>query len=93
MSKTRLQPAADFVLVADAPMEQVIGGIELPDNIREREMLFGLVVEVGPDASKTCVHDKVMYGPYAGKHIIVNGNQLRILRQGQIEAYLREDNE
>jgi len=91
MSKTVLEPASDHVIVADMPRETQIDGISMPDNVRQQEMVFGVVIFVGPDAAeKTKPQDRVCYGPYAGKGIVMDGIEFRLLRQGQIEAYLRQ---
>jgi chaperonin GroES len=91
VSKKVLEPAGDYIIVLDGASETTIDGIELPGNTREKEMLSGLVVFVGPDAqSCTKPQDQVLYGPYAGKTVIMNGVQFRLLRQGQIEAYVRD---
>jgi co-chaperonin GroES (HSP10) len=93
MSKIRLEPANDHVLVADNPVSTVIDGIEMPDAVRQQEMLFGVVVAKGPLALSTEPGNRVCYGPYAGKTIVLNGHELRLLREGQIESYVREDAE
>lgn len=89
MSKTVLEPMGDFLLVIDIPQKNVIGEISLPDNQRQQEMMFGFVVTVGPD----CVmlikpQEKICYGPYAGKTILIEGVEFRLLRLGQIEGRL-----
>ena len=86
-----VEPAGDHILVADIARETTIDGIVLPDNVREQEMLFGLVIFIGPAVSPaTKVQDRVLYGPYAGKNIVVDGVQFRIVREGQIEGYIRQ---
>lgn len=89
MSKTILEPAGDHVIVADNRRETTIDGISMPDNMRQQEMVFGLVVNPGPEAVHTKAEDLVCYGPYAGKTIVIEGVELRLLREGQIEGYLR----
>ena len=90
MPKPILEPANDHLLVIDSPRDTTIDGISLPDNIRQQEMCFGLVVFVGPLATSTKVQDKVAYGPYAGKNIVLDGIEFRLLREGQVEAYVRQ---
>lgn len=92
MSKNYIQPATDHVLVVDNKQDTVIDGVSLPDNVKQQEMLFGSVVFVGPDANSTEPHDTVCYGPYAGKNIVIDGMEFRLIRQGQIEAYIRKSN-
>lgn len=90
MSKTFLEPANDYVLVVDNPRETTLDGITLPDNVRQQEMVFGTVVFVGPKATATKSEDRVCYGPYAGKTIVLEGIEFRLLKEGQIEAYVRK---
>jgi len=89
MSNNFIEPAGDYVFVIDGTGETMLDGITLPDNVRQKEMLFGVVVWVGPEALLTKPEDLIMYGPYAGKTVIVHGTEYRVLRQGQIEAYMR----
>lgn len=91
MANIRLEPANDHVLVADNPRETVIDGISMPDSVKQQEMIFGTVVAVGPLATATEAGNRVCYGPYAGKTVILQGHELRLLREGQIESYIRED--
>jgi co-chaperonin GroES (HSP10) len=90
MSKTYIEPATDQLLVVDSPREVSIDGIELPGNVRQQEMCFGTVVFVGPLATATKPEDLVCYGPYAGKNVVIDGIEFRLLREGQIEAYIRK---
>lgn len=90
MSKTFLEPANDHLLVVDNIRETTIDGIAMPDNVRQQEMMFGTVVFVGPTAIITKPEDRVCYGPYAGKTVVLDGVEFRILKEGQIEAYIRK---
>jgi co-chaperonin GroES (HSP10) len=93
MSKNYLEPAGDNILVVDnLHTSTVIDGIEMPDNERQKDMLFGTVVFVGPDAKYTKPENVVCYGPYAGKLVAFEGVEFRALREGQIEFYLRKSN-
>ena len=89
MPKNVLQPANDFVMVVDGARETTLDGISLPDNVRQQEMVFGAVVFIGPLVNNTKIFDRVIYGPYAGKTIVMDGVEYRLLREGQIEAYIR----
>jgi co-chaperonin GroES (HSP10) len=89
MAKKMVEPAGDHVIVIDVPRETTIDGISLPENEKQQEMLFGRVVFAGFLALNTAPEDLVMYGPYAGKFAIIDGVQFRIMKEGQIEAYLR----
>jgi co-chaperonin GroES (HSP10) len=90
MAKTFIEPAGDHVLVIDQIAGVAIGGIELPDNVREKDMVYGAVIAVGPLAKElTKAKDIIAYGPYAGKPAVLNGVQYRLMRNGVIEAYIR----
>ena len=91
MSKYYFEPATDHVLVVDTLADTVIDDISLPDNVRQQEMISGLVVFVGPEVSQhTKPEDIVRYGPFAGKHVVMDGTEYRLLREGQIELYIRK---
>jgi co-chaperonin GroES (HSP10) len=90
MHNNFIEPASDHVLVIDCVRDTTIDGISLPDNVKQQEMLFGMVIFVGPACTSTKVQDKVCYGPYAGKHVVLDGVEFRLLTEGQIEAYIRD---
>jgi co-chaperonin GroES (HSP10) len=90
MSKTFLEPASDHLLVVDNPRETTIEGIAMPDNMRQQEMVFGTVIFKGPQALATKAEDRVCYGPYAGKTVVLEGIEFRLIKEGQIEAYVRK---
>jgi co-chaperonin GroES (HSP10) len=91
MSKVYLQPAGDYILVVDMPEATTIDGIEMPDDMKQKEMTVGTVIYTGPLVSEyTNSADRVVYGPYAGKTVIIQGVQFRLLKEGQIEGYIRQ---
>jgi co-chaperonin GroES (HSP10) len=85
-----IEPAADYVMVVDQPRDTTIEGIIMPDNVRNLEMLFGVIVFIGPNMrdKRTVVEQRVCYGPYAGKNVVMEGIEFRLLREGQIEGYI-----
>jgi chaperonin GroES len=89
MPKNILEPAAGHVLLVDSPRETMIEGITMPDNVKQQEMVFGTVVFVGPGMVNTKVQDRVCYGPYAGKNVVLEGIEFRLMKEEQIEAYVR----
>lgn len=93
MTVSYIEPANDYVLVKDLQASTTIDGISLPDNVRQQEMVFGTVAFSGPLATKTFAGDVVCYGPYAGKPIVIDGTEFRLLREGQVEAYVRQREE
>ena len=88
--KKVIEPARNFVLVADGLRQTTIGEIDLPDNVKQQDMVYGTVIFVGPQVSKkTKPEDCVYYGPYAGKTVIFEGMEFRLLSEEQIEFYIR----
>ena len=89
MPKHTLEPGKHHVLVVDRDRKQVIDGIELPDNVKQQEMVFGYVIAVGPDCEDAKPQDTVCYGPYAGKNVVLDGVEFRIMLEDSIEAWVR----
>jgi co-chaperonin GroES (HSP10) len=90
MPKHYPEPAGDYIIVVDIPHDTSIDGITMPENTKQQEMVYGTVIFVGPLVKSTDPEDQVCYGPYAGKLMVIEGTQFRILREGQIEFYLRQ---
>ena len=93
--KHALRPLDDRVVVRRlAAEEKTAGGIILPDNAQEKPQK-GKVVAVGagklldsgaratPDVA---VGDTVVFGKYSGTEIKVDGEELVIMREGDILA-------
>ena len=90
MTKVKIKPLADRVLVeAAAAEEMTAGGIIIPDTAKEKPQK-GTVVAVGPgkkDEPMTVkVGDSVLYGKYAGTEITINGQNYLIMRESDILA-------
>ena len=79
------------------PPKKTAGGVELPDEVHERERLatvVGLVMAVGPAAYKDeskfpegpwCKEqDWVLFGRYAGSRFKIEGGELRLLNDDEI---------
>jgi chaperonin GroES len=91
----KLQPLADRVIVRPIEREEVTrGGIVLPDTAKEKPQ-EGEVLAVGPGrlsedgkrmAMEVKVGDIVVYAKYGGTEIKVEGEELVILREGDILA-------
>ena len=92
MSKIKVKPLADRVLVEPAPAEtKTSGGIIIPDTAKEKPMR-GKIVAVGngkPDEPLTVkVGDTVLYGKYAGTEINIDGKDFLIMRESDIYAII-----
>ena len=92
MSKIKVKPLADRVLVEQAPAEtKTSGGIIIPDTAKEKPMR-GKIVAVGngkPDEPLTVkAGDTVLYGKYAGTEINIDGKDFLIMRESDIYAII-----
>jgi chaperonin GroES len=95
MAKIKLRPLDDRVVVQPSEAEEVTsGGIVLPDAAREKPQR-GKVVAVGVGKlldsgnrgePSVAVGDEVIYGKYGGSDVEVDGQELKILREGDILA-------
>lgn len=92
MTKVKIQPLADRVLVKSADAEETTkGGIIIPDTAKEKPQK-GLVVAVGSgkkDEPMTVkAGDQILYGKYAGTEISVDGEDFLIMRESDIFAII-----
>jgi chaperonin GroES len=95
MAKLKVRPLDDRVVVKPIEAEETTaGGIVLPDSAKEKPQR-GTVLAVGPgrllDSGKrgelsVNVGDEVIYGKYGGSDIEINGDDYKILREGDILA-------
>lgn len=90
-----LKPLDDRVVVKPAEKEEKsAGGIVLPDKAKEKQQR-GEIVAVGPGklldsgeraALNVKVGDVVLFGKYAGSDVKIDGQELKIMREGDILA-------
>jgi chaperonin GroES len=90
-----LNPLDDRVVVEPMGAEETTaGGIVLPDAAQEKPQR-GKVVAVGPgrllESGDRCpvsvvVGDEVLFGKYGGTEIEIDGQEIKILREGDILA-------
>lgn len=95
MSKVKLRPLDDRVVVKPIEAEEkTAGGIVLPDSAKEKPQR-GVVLAVGPGrlldngqrgSLSVQVDDEVIYGKYGGTDVKVNGEEVKILRESDILA-------
>jgi chaperonin GroES len=88
--KVNVTPLHDRVIVrAAAAEEKTAGGIIIPDTAKEKPQK-GTVVAVGTgkkDEPMTVkVGDTVLYGKYAGTEIMIETEELLIMRESDILA-------
>ena len=95
MSRIKLRPLDDRVVVQPLEAEAVTaGGIVLPDAAQEKPQR-GKVIATGPgklldsgnrgELSVT-VGDEVIFGKYGGSEVEINGEDYKILRESDILA-------
>lgn len=93
----KIEPLGDRVVIKPTPKEEVSkGGIVLPDTAKEKPQ-EGKVIAVGPgrlteDGNRIAMEvkkgDKVIYSKYAGTEFKLDGEELIIMREGDILAKL-----
>jgi chaperonin GroES len=94
-SSIKIRPLDDRVVVEPLEAEEkTAGGILLPDTAKQKPQR-GRVVAVGPGklldngeraALAVSPRDEVIYGRYAGSDIVVEGKEIKILRESDILA-------
>jgi len=92
MSKPKIKPLADRVLVESAAAEEkTASGIIIPDTAKEKPQK-GIVVAVGTgkkdEPITVKVGDAVLYGKYAGTEITLDGKEYLIMRESDIFAII-----
>ncbi len=90
MSKIKIQPLADRVLIEPAAAEtKTSSGIIIPDTAKEKPQK-GTVVAVGPGTKENPVTVKVgnnvLYGKYAGTELQLEGVDYLIMIENDILA-------
>lgn len=86
----KVTPLHDRVIVKPAKAEEkTAGGIIIPDTAKEKPQK-GTVIAAGPgkkDEPVTVkVGDTVLYGKYSGTEIVIEGDDLLIMRESDILA-------
>jgi chaperonin GroES len=92
MSKIKVKPLADRVLVEPAAAEEkTAGGIIIPDTAKEKPQK-GKVVAIGAgkkDEPLTVkVGDTVLYGKYSGTELTIEGKDFLMMRESDIFAII-----
>ena len=92
MSKLKIKPLADRVVVEAAEAEEkTASGIIIPDTAKEKPQK-GKIVAVGTgkkDEPMTVKEgDSVLYGKYAGTEITIDGTDYLIMRESDVFAII-----
>lgn len=82
----KFKPSDGRVLVSVIDQERMIEGIELPDSAKE-DAQVGKVIAVGESQGQQYDEgDIVLFGPWAGKNIQLEGIPFRVMREGEIDG-------
>ena len=97
MSKMKIRPLADRILVKrEEASDTVRGGIIIPDTAKEKPQ-EGKVVAVGPgrvdeDGKRTPLElkkgDRILMGKYAGTEVKIDGEEHLIMREDDVLAVI-----
>ena len=92
MSKVKVTPLHDRVIVEAAPAEEkTSSGIIIPDTAKEKPQR-GKIIAVGTgkkDEPMTVkVGDEVLYGKYSGTEVQIDGKDYLIMRESDIFAVI-----
>lgn len=95
----KIVPLGDRVVVRPlAAEEKTKGGILLPDTAKEKPQ-EGEIVAVGKGRTldngtiaplEVKVGDRVLYGKYSGNEIVIDGEELMIMRDEDLLAVLKK---
>jgi chaperonin GroES len=89
-----LKPLGDRLIVKAVEAETVVSGIVIPDTAKEKPQK-GKVLAVGPgtlddDGDRVPLDvsegDEVLYSKYGGTEIVVEGEDLLVLRESDVLA-------
>lgn len=96
----KIEPLGDRVVIKPTPKEEVSkGGIVLPDTAKEKPQ-EGKAIAVGPgrlteDGKRIAMDvkkgDKVIYSKYAGTEFKLDGEEVIIMREGDILAKMSKE--
>lgn len=98
MSKISFEPMYDRVLILPISGTREIEGIVIPDTEKETHKI-GYVVAVGEGyisetgevrALRLKEHDQVLFGPYAGTPLQIDGTEFLVMREGEIAGRLKQ---
>jgi len=95
----KVTPLGDRIVVKPLEAkEKTKGGIIIPDSAKEKP-LEGKIMAVGKGkvtdegkvvAPEVKVGDKVLYGKYSGTEIVIDGEELLIVKEEDILAILKD---
>ena len=92
MTKLKIKPLADRVLIEPAEAETTtVSGIIIPDTAQEKPQK-GIVVAVGNGTKdhemSVKIGDQVLYGKYSGTELKFEGNDYLMMRESALLAII-----
>lgn len=82
----KFKPCDGRVLISIIDQEHILEGVLLPDSSKE-DAQIGKVIAVGDGQSQEFSEgDLVLFGPWAGKNIQLEGIPFRVMREGEIDG-------
>jgi chaperonin GroES len=81
----RFIPAGDRYLVSVVDQARMLEGVLLPDSTKE-DMQAGIIMAVGRTAQEFKKGARVLFGPWAGKEIQMEGVPFRVMREEEIDG-------
>ena len=93
MSKVKIKPLADRVIIKQAGAEtKTASGIIIPDTAQEKPQK-GTVIAVGNGTKDNPITvkegDSILYGKYAGNELKFEGEDYLIMKESEILAILK----
>jgi len=86
---TEFIPWGDRMLVRPTEVKQQSFGLSRPDSEKEKPTQ-GVVLAVGEDLDRSLVNRTVHWNRYSGREIVVEGEELLILRKDEANGEIRE---
>jgi chaperonin GroES len=99
MSKSKIRPLADRVVVEPSEIEtKTAGGIVIPDSADKDKPVRGTVIAVGTgryvdgtiQPLQVKVGEKVLFGKYAGTNVKLAEKELLVMREEDIMGVIEE---
>jgi len=86
-----IKPIFDKVVVIRDETPEKIGGIIVPDSVKERDKpLTGKVHAIGPEVRYIKVGDCVVFSQYAGMNIALDDQSYIIMKEEDIHCVLKD---
>ena len=87
-----LKPLGDRIILEPIAVEQVVGGIYLPDSAKEKPKEFNVLAlgTGGPGIDfHVAVGDVVLLSQYSGQDVKLGGNEYKLCKQEDILARIK----